>query len=189
MRAAVVLVLAFVACTGRGAQTGPEPVDDRFARAEGEWQGMLPDREDVWPCTPDGGCGKARACIDGKCLPCLQDAECGGGERCVLEHCVRAELVACTRRRDCGTGEAMCLLSGYSSLDLRGNAEMRAYCLAPGDRIGPTEEERLAESDRLAAEAVPVAPTGPTASERLLEQLRERARRRDEATPEAPPAP
>jgi hypothetical protein len=52
-----------------------------------------------------------------------------GGESCVLDHCIRSELADCRTRRDCRNDE-LCVLSGYSS-DPRGNARMRAECLAP----------------------------------------------------------
>src|SRR5690606_1645521 len=52
----------------------------RFVRGEDEWQGMLPDPEEIWPCMPDGTCSKARACVDGQCVPCTSDGECQRSE-------------------------------------------------------------------------------------------------------------
>ena len=106
----------------------PHPVVARFSRAADEWQGMLPDPNDVAPCSPDGLCPKARACIEGKCVPCASDGECGRQELCVLSHCVLEELVECHSRSDCDGDEALCILTEYDSLDPRGNLGMRATC-------------------------------------------------------------
>lgn len=101
----------------------------RWTRGSDEWQGML-QRLD-WPCPADGTCGMARACVGGRCVPCLADKECVAGEICALGHCVKQERADCMRRADCASDEALCVLSGYSSIGLRGNEDMSAVCLEP----------------------------------------------------------
>ncbi|PCC75051.1 hypothetical protein SAMN02745121_03744 [Nannocystis exedens] len=66
---------------------------NRFARPEHEWQAILADPAEVWPRMPDGACSKARACIDGRCLPCTRDAERRAVERCVFGHCVLSDRI------------------------------------------------------------------------------------------------
>jgi hypothetical protein len=97
-------------------------------RPEGEWQGMLVNLNVQPPCDGPGLCGMALACKNGRCGPCEFDAECGPGESCVLDHCLRSANVRCHRTADCGP-QSTCILSGYST-GARGNADMRAYCLA-----------------------------------------------------------
>jgi hypothetical protein len=94
-----------------------------------EWQGMHVDTSLQAACDTSTRCGLGMACRDGRCGPCARDAECGAGEKCVLDHCVPTDRVTCRSRRECG-GEALCVLSGYSD-DPRGNAAMRAYCQVP----------------------------------------------------------
>lgn len=97
-------------------------------RPDGEWQGMLVNLNVQPPCDGPGLCGLARACKNGRCGPCEFDAECAPGESCVLDHCVRSVNVGCRRRAECGPRSA-CILSGYSA-GIRGNQDMRAYCVA-----------------------------------------------------------
>lgn len=146
----------------------PHPVVARFSRAADEWQGMLPDPNDVAPCSPDGLCPKARACVKGKCVPCASDGECGRQELCVLGHCVLEELVECQSRSDCDGDEALCILTEYDSLDPRGNLGMRATCLDPTGTV-PGAEEKM-RADLLAQEAsiVAIPASGPTPEERLF---------------------
>lgn len=98
-------------------------------RGAEEWQGMRIRPGDDWPCADT--CSLARACIDGRCVACVDDASCGVGERCVLDHCVREEKVECVRAADCAEPEAKCVLTGITARDPRGNAEMQAVCLTP----------------------------------------------------------
>lgn len=96
-----------------------------------EWQGMRIRPEDHWPCQEGGFCSLARACVEGRCVACTEDAQCGSGERCVLEHCVREQNAECAHAADCGEPEAKCVLSGITAGDPRGNADMKATCLSP----------------------------------------------------------
>lgn len=57
----------------------------------------------------------------------MSDLECASGEGCVLQHCVPSLAIGCRSRLDCRPDE-LCALSGYS-MDLRGNHDMRAFCL------------------------------------------------------------
>ena len=143
----------------------------RFQRQEDEWQGMLPAPYDIWPCMPDGHCDKARACIAGQCLPCKADAECQQGELCVLGHCLLNTLVECSSRSDCKHG-GLCVLSEYSSVNLRGNADMRAYCPDSEDMRVPTAEERLADVAIQQSTMVVPPPSAPSPEERALALLR-----------------
>ena len=146
----------------------PQPVVARFSRAADEWQGMLPDPDDVAPCSPDGLCAKARACIEGKCVPCASDGECNRQELCVLGHCVLENLVECQSQSDCDVQDALCILTEYDSLDPRGNLGMRAICLE-STGVMPGAEEKL-RADLAAQEASIMAapPSGPSPQERVL---------------------
>jgi hypothetical protein len=151
----------------------PVAMAARFMRAEGEWEGMIQSVDDVWPCMPDGTCSMARACIDGRCLPCMSDSECPKSELCVLNHCVRDSQVECSSRRDCEGADALCLLSGYTTHDGRGNSDMRAYCLQPFGGKEPTPEEveaELARQNSTLVDAPP--PRGPSPEERVHALLR-----------------
>lgn len=97
-------------------------------RPKGDWQGMLVNLNVQPPCDGPALCGMALACKNGRCGPCEFDAECGPGESCVLDHCLRSANVSCHHTADCQP-RSTCILSGYSG-GARGNAEMRAYCLA-----------------------------------------------------------
>ncbi|MGB5812361.1 MAG: hypothetical protein WBG86_17620 [Polyangiales bacterium] len=98
-------------------------------RADGEWQGMRVRIDQQAICQGESSCGLALACIDGLCSPCVADSECASGEACALDHCVREANLGCRSYTDCKEG-SLCVLSGYSS-GLRGNIDMRAYCLSP----------------------------------------------------------
>lgn len=100
-----------------------------YPRPPSEWQGMLVNLNLTPHCDSSALCGLARACKDAKCMPCEQDGECADGEACVLDHCVRRELVTCRRSANCLAKE-VCILSGYSNLP-RGNEGMRAICVDP----------------------------------------------------------
>ena len=152
----------------------------RFQRPEDEWQGMLPASYDIWPCMPDGHCDKARACIAGHCLPCTADTECQQGELCVLGHCLRDTLVECSSRSDCEHG-GLCVLSGYSSLNLRGNADMRAYCPGSEDTRPLTAKERLADVTIQQTSMVVPSPSGPSPQDRALALLRAKSQGQEPA--------
>jgi hypothetical protein len=79
------------------------------------------------PCEMSSACGLALACVDNFCGPCTADAQCAQGEGCVLDHCVRQELIGCRHRADCAGG-GYCILSGLTGGTVRGNEDMRAYC-------------------------------------------------------------
>ncbi|WAS89657.1 hypothetical protein [Nannocystis punicea] len=125
------LAALLLCVAGTSLAACPGAPANRFSRPEREWQGMLPDPTTVWPCMPDGTCSMARACIDGRCLPCAHDKECRAVERCVFAHCVLSDRIECRSRRDCDDPEALCLLSGYTPLDPRSNRDMHAYCRSP----------------------------------------------------------
>jgi hypothetical protein len=80
---------------------------------------------------------------------------------------VRRELARCRRRSDC-SGDALCILSGYSA-DPRGNGEMRAECLRPVGGV----EERIEEP---APHPLEPATPMPVRADRLLESLGDPAR-------------
>lgn len=93
-----------------------------------EWQGMLLHAGTPAPCESADGCGVARACKGGKCVACEVDGDCANGEGCVLDHCLRKELISCRRRADCER-DSLCILSGYSA-QRRGNETMRSFCVS-----------------------------------------------------------
>ena len=136
------------------------PVDDDLplglqgSRPASEWQGMPQDARLSWPCEGASGCGLARACVEGRCVPCSDDSQCGSDEGCVLEHCLLTEAIDCRVAAECDDDE-LCVLSGYAATP-RGNEGMRAFCRpssggseegpedpAPGVLIGspPTEND------------------------------------------------
>ena len=126
------------------------PAIQYFPRAAADWQGMLVDREDRQVCSETANCGIALSCrADGKCGPCESDAECLAGEVCVLDHCVLSKLVGCRHSSECGSGRAYhCVLSGLTGNDVRGNSEMRSYCLDPKKpEHSQTLEEATAKAD------------------------------------------
>jgi hypothetical protein len=135
---------------------GPTPESQFKQRAESEWQGMLIDVALAPTCESTERCAFGQSCKRGacgpgepadaecyRCLPCESDTECLRGEACVLDHCVKQELVSCRSSRDCPTG-ARCILSDYST-GARHNGEMRAYC--PDINSGTAELDG-AEDDR-----------------------------------------
>ncbi|MDD9947301.1 MAG: hypothetical protein OXU20_40050 [Myxococcales bacterium] len=93
-----------------------------------EWQGMMVNLDRQAFCETKSGCGLAMACLEGRCGPCSESGECAEGEACVLDHCLRAELVSCTSRRDCAADE-LCVLNGYSGGGARNNERMRSECM------------------------------------------------------------
>jgi len=141
-----------------------QPVQRRFhPRAEGEWQGMRVrlDRQPI--CAGGQSCGLALACKDSRCGPCLSDDECAEGEVCVLDHCVLEDAVGCTSRQDCEDG-SLCALSGYTA-GLRGNEDMRAFCLATSG--GTPQSPEALETRRGTAAAPP-----PVQASAILEELK-----------------
>jgi hypothetical protein len=126
--------------------TAPPAEAGEQVRGPDEWQGMLVDTSVKPPCRTSQDCGLARACKDGVCAPCARDAECAAGEVCALEHCVPAKGASCRRRADCSDDGAMCVLTGYTGGDPRGNRDMRARCVSPNDdppRLGPHQRRTL----------------------------------------------
>jgi hypothetical protein len=117
----------------------PVPKFHFHPRDPNEWQGMLV-RDDAGPyCSVSATCSLGKACMKGSCLACERDGDCVSGEACVLDHCVLADRVGCRSRKDCG-GKSFCVLSGTSST-LRGNEEMRSYCLNPESGAGSVPPE------------------------------------------------
>ena len=118
-------------------------------RPDKEWQGMLVNLNVQPPCDAPGLCGSALACKNGRCGPCEFDAECAPGESCVLDHCLLSANVRCRHTAECEP-RSTCVLSGYSS-GARGNADMRAYCLAREsgtNRLPPAPESPPAKDPR-----------------------------------------
>ena len=126
-------------------------------RDPNEWQGMLVNTTLQPECARSEQCGLAMACIEGRCGACRNDAQCDGGEVCVIDHCVPATQVTCRSRRDCAGSESFCILSGYSS-DPRGNDEMTAFCQeASGGREQDFADLELPHG--VPAEPMPVQPS------------------------------
>jgi len=135
-----------------------------------EWQGMRVDLSQRQYCEASSYCGFALACLDDqRCGPCQRDDQCAGGEVCVLDHCVAAASAGCRTRADCGGGggDALCVLSGLSGGDPRGNTGMRSYCRSssggtPQDEAAPDARRaaRLAEAAAQQPVAPPVSPRG-----------------------------
>lgn len=135
-------------------------------RAPKEWQGMLVNTSLQAECGTASHCGLAMACLSGRCGPCMLDGDCAAGERCVLDHCVKAGNVACRSRADCG-GEALCVLTGYSP-DPRGNEEMRANCLSTTGGV-PQDESAVARPTLPPGRPPPIQPRA------LLDSIHARA--------------
>jgi hypothetical protein len=140
-------------------------------RPAGEWQGMLVDLSQRQYCEASSYCGFALACLDDrKCGPCRRDDQCAGGEVCVLDHCVAAANASCRSRADCdGAGPgAVCVLSGLSGGDPRGNTGMRSFCRAPSG--GTPQDDAVVDERRAArlAEAAAQQPVAPPVSARDL---------------------
>lgn len=135
------------------------------SRGADEWQGMAID--DAAPaCDTSERCGLATACIEGRCGGCTVDRDCASGEACVLDHCVRSELVACRSHTECKDGE-LCVLSGVSS-DARGNGDMRAYC--QGQAVDIAQSREAYEANQQARVGIP-APQREVTPQGLLETL------------------
>jgi hypothetical protein len=110
-------------CGGKGCVEAPKPV--YHPRDPNEWDGM-PVLLDGPPCEQSAWCGLALACIDEKCGACTSDQDCAPGEGCVVEHCLKTELIGCRSYRDCSP--ALCILSGLTGGTPRGNEDMTSYC-------------------------------------------------------------
>lgn len=109
----------------------------------------------------------ALACIGGRCVPCTLDEDCAPGEACAMDHCVPHSAVACRSRWDCDD-ESLCVLSGYTAGRIRGNEEMRAYCLRPS---GGTEQTP-ADLARQRGTRRPAAGSPSETSGDILQELR-----------------
>jgi hypothetical protein len=155
------------------APTSAEDEPSPRPRAEGEWQGMKVDDAETWPCGER--CSMARACVEGECVPCHEDDECDSGEVCVLDHCVQEKLTECRKAADCGAPEALCVLTGYTSGDLRGNGDMRAHCSYP-EGGQPDEVAAPAGDPDDGAVAAVAAADRPPAGPSVIDELRRRAR-------------
>lgn len=115
----------------------------------------------------------ARACIDGICLPCAMDSECEEREICVLNNCLLTLNAECRSRDDCEGADSLCILTGYSTPDLRNNKDMRSICLSPTGGNEPSAEEIEAKIAAELAAAKPSRTGGPTPpAERAYELLR-----------------
>jgi len=141
------------------AQYHPRPAD--------EWQGMLVDLSQRQYCEASSYCGFGLACLDdGACGPCQRDEQCASGEACVLDHCVPRDSVGCRSRSDCvADGEdALCVLSGLTGGEARGNSQMTSYCQAP--RGGVEQDDSVIDERRAArlAEAAAQTPVEPPVS-------------------------
>jgi hypothetical protein len=149
---------------------GVGPSIELAPRAASEWQGMLVNTTFQASCDTSSRCGLAMACHAGRCGACTQDAQCGSGEVCSMQHCVSAPNAACRARSDCPISE-LCMLTGYSD-DARGNGDMRAYCSGSPPALARTVESDAAELAELAqAEAAPLSIDNPGTPEGLLHLL------------------
>ena len=129
------------------------------SREHGDWDGMLVDNGARPPCNESTDCGLARACVDGQCQGCDSDRQCAGVEVCSLDHCVLAANSRCRSRRDCAGEGELCVLSGYTGGDPRGNSDMRAYCLSPdSDRGHQTQRQPPAPTPALQVRHEQYAP-------------------------------
>ena len=142
-------------------------------RDKDEWQGMLVNTAVEQYCEASNYCGLALACNEQNvCGACSRDSDCASGEACVLDHCVVQEKVACRTRHDCThLGEdALCLLSGLTGGDTRGNADMTSYCQLPvGGQEQVVDAERIARREALLA-GKQIHPE--VTSDNLFERLR-----------------
>lgn len=125
---------------GRSGSASPSPVHPRrgagvveitsfHPRPAEKWQGALvPNAPSAMPeCDTSDRCGLALACRDGLCGACLGDDDCAEGERCVLDHCLQANNVECTTRKDCAEQE-VCLFRDEDSPGPRNNQNLRSVC-------------------------------------------------------------
>lgn len=140
-------------------------------RPPGEWQGMPVDVANPQFCERTEQCGLALSCRDSKCLPCRTGADCLSGEDCVLDHCLRRELIKCKRHADCGRKEEACILSGYSS-GARTNDTTRAYCVDTTSGQPQTEDEWKARQPKTEPEPANAPPRPPTTEDDLLQRVR-----------------
>jgi hypothetical protein len=145
----------------------PPPV--LHTRPESEWQGMLVDLSLQAICEETDRCGLAMSCRENLCGPCSYDEDCGRGESCVLDHCVRSPNVSCRVSQDCG-GDSLCVLSGYST-DARGNEDMSSYCQS-GDGGAEPDPDRY-DQDLLALVPGPDADPRPVSITELRDVLEE----------------
>jgi hypothetical protein len=139
-----------------------------------EWQGMRVDLSQRQYCEASSYCGFALACLDDqRCGPCQRDDQCAAGEVCVLDHCVKAANAGCRTRAECGgTGDdAMCVLSGLTGGEPRGNAEMRSFCRSSS---GGTPQDESAPDPRRAARLAAAAAQQPVAPPVSAQDLRAR---------------
>ncbi len=110
-------------CGGKGCTEAPKPMYHQ--REPGEWDGMPVPLQGP-PCEESQYCGLALACIDQMCVACTADADCAAGEGCVVDHCLKTQLITCRSFHDCPG--AHCILSGVSGGTARGNEDMTSYC-------------------------------------------------------------
>ena len=151
---------------------GVGPAIELAPRVESEWQGMLVNTTFQASCDTSSRCGLAMACQAGRCGACTQDAQCGAGEVCSMQHCVIASNAACRARAECPIGE-LCMLTGYAD-DARGNGEMRAYCSGSPPALARTVESDQAEAEaELAVAAAPLSVDDPGTPEGLLHVLQQ----------------
>jgi hypothetical protein len=145
-----------------------------FPRPPDEWQGMLVSMVGRQLCEQTSNCGLALSCrSDGMCGPCEDDRGCGAGEACVLDHCLRANLLGCRSRKDCasaGSG-ALCVLTGPTGNEVRGNSKTHAYCSVPGQPV-PGFERQDAEHHQAAIQVGGPSERQPVAEADLLKVLR-----------------
>ncbi len=118
----------------------PEFLKERtyHPRAPEEFQGFLVDTSDFQDCRTSSDCVEDLACKSGVCRPCAADAECAAGEKCALDHCLKAEDAGCQGRRDCKDGE-MCILK-RSSTGALGRGGLRSYCLPPTGGVSQADQ-------------------------------------------------
>jgi hypothetical protein len=111
-------------CGGQGCVQVPPP--EYHPRDPMEWDGMPVPLQGP-SCETSEYCGLALACVEQMCGACAGDRDCAAGEACVVEHCLRAELITCHSYRDCEPNQ-VCILSGITGGTARGNEDMRSYC-------------------------------------------------------------
>jgi hypothetical protein len=110
-------------CGGKGCPEAAAP--EYHPRDPNEWDGMPVSLEGPY-CEESASCGLALACVDQMCGACTADQDCAPGEGCVVQHCLRTELIGCRSYRDCSP--AVCILSGLTGGTPRGNEDMTSYC-------------------------------------------------------------
>jgi hypothetical protein len=136
----------------REAEAEAEAEPEFFPRPDGEWQGMLVSRVDRQICQETLHCGMALACrSDGLCGPCEADGDCAEGEACVLDHCIPGGLVECRSRKDCAAADplALCVLSGPTGNEPRGNSRTRSYCLSADQPVPGHEQQDLEQAEKI----------------------------------------